>query len=133
MMKPTRVAALCLALAFLAGAVFGFVAHNVYAQRTTRGASSPKEYRERYIAKLRTDLTLSPEQVTQVTAILDQTGERFRELRERIDPDFEAIRQQQRQRIMAILTPEQQPKYQKILDEHRRRFEKERSSGKPAP
>ena len=122
-MKPTRIAALCLALVFVAGALFGFVAHSLYSERSAR-ASNPKEYRERYITKLQKDLSLTQDQVNQATAILDQTGERFREIRERMDPEFDTIRQDQRQRIMAALTPEQQPKYQQIVDEWRRQHER---------
>jgi Spy/CpxP family protein refolding chaperone len=122
MTKPTRMAALYLAVVFAAGALFGLVAHAVYSQRTTR-ASSPAEARQRYIAKLQRDLSLTPEQVSLVTAILDETGERFREIRSRMDPEFDAIRTQQRAKIMAILTPEQQPKYQRILEEWKRQRE----------
>ena len=125
MTKPTRIAAFYLAVVFLAGGLFGVVAHGVYTQKTAR-ASSPKEFRERYVAKLQKDLALTPEQVPQVTAILDQTGDRFRLVRERMIPEFDAIRQQQRVQIMALLNPEQQGKYQKILDEWRRKREQER-------
>ena len=138
MMKPTRIAALWLAMVFLAGALFGFVAHSFYADRTTladRAArpSNPKDFRERYLAKLKNELSLSPEQLDQVRAILDQTGQRFHELREqfhdKLEPEFETVRQMQRQRIMAVLTPEQQPKYQKIIEEQRRRHEKDKEKG----
>ena len=123
MMKPTRLAALFLAVVFVAGALSGYVAHTLYSQRTARAAPNPTQTRERYLARLSKDLALSPEQVTQVSAILEQTGQRMRELRERMEPEFEAIRMAQRQRIMALLTPEQQPKYQKILEEYRKRHE----------
>ena len=121
MTKTTRLAALWLTLVFLAGTLFGFVVHSFYSQRTARAGPNPKEFRERYIGRLHRELALSPEQLTQVTAILDQTGQRFQEIRDRMEPEFQAIREQQRQRIMAILTPDQQPKYQKIIEEHRRK------------
>ncbi|HYM11298.1 MAG TPA: hypothetical protein VEU62_11225 [Bryobacterales bacterium] len=120
-MKPARVAALWLAVVFLAGALFGVVAHTVYVQRTTRAAVNAREIRERYADRLKRDLLLSPEQHNQVSAILEQTSQHFRELRERIEPEFESLRQTQRQRIMAILTPEQQSKYQEIIEAHRKR------------
>lgn len=121
MMKPARIAALWLAIVFLAGALFGFVAHSVYVQRTARAAPTSKEMRERFAANLRRELSLSPEQYTQVAAILEQTSQQFRELRERMEPEFESLREAQHRRIMSILTPDQQPKYQKILEEHRRK------------
>ena len=109
MTKPTRIAALYLAAVFLAGGLFGFVAHGLYSQKTARAENrppNPREFRQRYLDKLHKDLALSPEQLTQVTAILDETGERFQDLRERMNPEFEAIRQQQRGQIQALLNPE---------------------------
>jgi len=132
MTRPTRLAALYLAVVFVAGGVFGVLAHGLYSQKTARASNppSPREFRERYVAKLQRDLSLTPEQVPQVTVILDQTGDRFRVVRERMIPEFDTIRQQQRAQIMALLNPEQQGKYQKILEEWRRRREQERGRGK---
>jgi len=124
MSKPTRLAALYLAVVFLAGSVFGFVAHTLYGQRSTSASVGPRtgpgDYRARYTAKLARELALSPEQLAQVTTILDETGDRFRQLRNRMDPEFDAIRQNQRSRLAALLSAEQQVKYTKILEEHDR-------------
>jgi Spy/CpxP family protein refolding chaperone len=133
MMKPTRVAALWLSVVFLAGAVFGFVAHSLYEPTRATSTSAPrdpKEHRDRYLTKLEKQLSLSPEQVTQVRSILDQTGQRFADLRERMEPEFEAARQSQRDRVMAILTPDQQPKYQQIIEENKRKHAADRAAGK---
>ncbi len=128
MTKPTRMAALYLGLVFVAGGLFGVVAYGLYSQKTAQAARAPnpKEFRERYVAKLQKDLSLTPEQMPQVTAILDQTSDQFREIREKMSPELDAIRQRQRAQIMTLLNPEQQGKYQKILDEWRRRHEQER-------
>jgi Spy/CpxP family protein refolding chaperone len=131
-MRPTRLAALSLAIIFLAGALFGFVVHSYYSQRTARAAANPQEFRVRYITRLQKDLALSPEQLAQITAILDDTSQHFREIRERMEPEFEALRVAQRQRIMAVLTPEQQPKYQKILEEHRKKQREKAASANPS-
>jgi len=129
MTRPTRIAALYLAVVFVAGTLFGFVAHGLYRQQTTRANRDPRQFLEEYVAKLQRDLSLTSDQLMQVTAILDQTGERFREIRKRMDPEFDAIRQQQRQQIKALLNPDQQVKYQQILDEWQRNREK-RGRGK---
>jgi Spy/CpxP family protein refolding chaperone len=132
MTKPTRLAVLYLAVVFVAGGLFGFMAHGLYSQRSARAAPRPtqKEFRDRYVSKLQNDLALTAEQTTQVITILDETNERFRELRNRMDPEFDAIRSQQRQRIMALLNPEQQAKYQQILEEWRKQREKRGSGGR---
>jgi Spy/CpxP family protein refolding chaperone len=119
-------AVLYLAVVFVAGGLFGFVAHGLYTQTTTRAEirpPDPKQFRERYLDKLERELSLSAAQRTQVAAILDQTGDRFRELRERMNPEFAAIRQQQRQEIRALLSPEQQGKYQKMLEDWEKRHQ----------
>ena len=124
MMKQKRLALLYLSAVFLAGAVFGTVAHGLYVQHTAQASSqpsSPQEARERYVARLKKDLALTPEQLAQVIASSEETGRRFQQMREKMAPDFAAIREDHRQRMMAILTPEQQPKYQKIVEEHQRR------------
>ena len=132
MMKPTRIAAMWLAVVFLAGALFGFVANTFYSQRTARASTSnPRESRERFVARLQKDLALTPEQLAQVRAIMDQTGQRFREVREKMDRDSQTIREEHRQQILAILTPEQQPKYKQILEERRRRHEKAAAQSGP--
>ena len=128
MMKPTRLAAFWLAVVFVVGTLFGYVAHGFYSERTARAGGS-KDHRARILAKLQKELLLSPEQLAQVTAIFNQTHLRFEEIKGRMEPEFEAIRHEHRQRIMAILTPEQQPKYQKILgdlDASRRKREAEK-------
>jgi len=126
MVRPNRLAALYLAGVFVAGAVFGFVANSLYTMRAAapNRPGDPKQVREQYVSNLQKDLALTPEQLAQVTAILDDTNQRFRELREKMDPEFAAIRESQRQRIMALLTPEQQPRYQKVLEDHRLRRQK---------
>ena len=129
-MRATRLAALYLGIVFLAGAVFGLVGDRLY-QRTAR-AAGPQEFRQRFLDNLQRDLALSPEQLTQVTVILDETGQRFRELRERMAPDFQAIRDTKRERILAVLTPDQQSKYLKILEGARKQqHEKHRHLGGP--
>ncbi len=130
MMKPTRVAVLCLAGVFVAGALFGVVAHSVYSQRATAAATTnsptPKDLRARYLNRLDSRLTLTPAQREKISPILESSGDRVRELRDRIEPEFEAIRHNQRQEIMTLLTPEQQTEYQKLIEEQRRRREEQR-------
>ncbi|MBI3667331.1 MAG: hypothetical protein HY236_14080 [Acidobacteria bacterium] len=129
MMRQKRLAALYLGIVFLAGALFGSVAHGLYVQHTAR-ASSPRENRDRYVARLKKDLDLTPEQVTKVIAISEETGKQMQDMREKMAPDFAAIREAHRQRIMAILTPDQVPKYQKIVEEHQRRHAEHESQHK---
>ena len=130
MMKPTRIAVLCLAGVFVAGALFGVVAHSVYSQRVMAAPTNPatpKDIHARYLKRLDSRLSLTPAQREKISPILDGSGDRVRELRDRMEPEFEAIRHSQRQEILALLTPEQQTEYQKLVEEQRRRREEQRA------
>jgi Spy/CpxP family protein refolding chaperone len=69
------------------------------------------------------DLNLSSEQQNQIQAILNDTRARYAALHEKLDPEYEQVRQQGREHIREILTPEQRPKFEELLrqiDEDRR-------------
>jgi len=61
--------------------------------------------------KLRRDLSLTDDQVKSVSAILDETKNEYKALRTELKPRFEEPRQKARGRIRAVLTPEQQQKF----------------------
>ena len=84
---------------------------------------APAEYRMRLLNHLTEDLELDIEQRQQIAAILDEIGERYQSVREAIEPELEAIRRQRADRIMSVLYEDQQVKYEKILEERRRRRE----------
>ncbi len=117
-------AALWLAAVFVAGAVLGIAATRFHDGRPdARGSLSPREYRSQLLEKLSRDLGLDEGQQQQVEAILDEIGERFRAVREAIEPEFEAIRGERADRIMSVLDQGQRAKYQTILEERERRRE----------
>jgi Spy/CpxP family protein refolding chaperone len=70
------------------------------------------------------DLNLNPDQQNQIQAILNDTRARYAELHEKLDPEYEQVRHEGRQRIRQVLTPEQRPKFEELLrqiDEDRRK------------
>ena len=71
--------------------------------------------RGRIFNELTRDLTLTPDQQRQVQAILDDTRARFQAVYDQNRPQYDAIRQQGRNRIRAVLTPEQLPKFEEFL------------------
>ena len=106
-----------LLLVFLSGVVVGAVGHRLYTAREVRAVrrpASPDEYRRRYMEDMRTRLTLTEEQVRKVDAILDETRDRFR-------AEFKTIQDDQRQKIDAVLTPEQSAEYDKMQKEREER------------
>ncbi len=120
------VAALYLSVVFLAGGVFGFAASQFYAARVATadesgGPQTATEYRKNLVASLDHDLNLDDDQVSEILLILDDVGERWYQVRDAMEPEFEAIRQERAERIMAVLTPGQRLAYEQILEERRRR------------
>lgn len=80
------------------------------------------------VQQLKDDLQLSPDQAKQVDAIINDDWAKFRNLdaqrHAEWEPKYDQVRQQGRNSIRAILTPEQRPKFEaflKHLDEERQK------------
>lgn len=113
--------ALYLLLVFLSGAVVGVVGHNVYDARVKAAVRlSPEEYRQKYVEELRSKVSLNADQVRQLDQILDRTEDRYREIKSRFRPEMKAIHESQVSAIRAMLSPEQLPKYNEILEQRER-------------
>jgi Spy/CpxP family protein refolding chaperone len=77
--------------------------------------------------KMRRDLDLTEEQAASVRKILESTRDSYRELRGETRPRFDAIRQSARTRIRALLTPEQQQRFDaKVAEMDARRAAEEK-------
>src|SRR5437763_12351602 len=91
--------ALYLLLVFVSGVLvcaFGYRLYTVTAvSATSRVADSQQARRQRFIAELRSRLQLRPDQVQQVSTIVDDGRARVREIHKRIDPDLTALRREQ--------------------------------------
>ncbi len=133
MTRPSKgIVAFYLTLVFVAGSAFGFAVSQFYAARVasaeeTSHFQTAAEYRKGLVASLDEDLKLDDDQVSEILQILDDVGERWYQVRDAMEPEFEAIRQERAERIMAVLSPEQRLTYERILDERRHhREEKDR-------
>ncbi|HVG35698.1 MAG TPA: hypothetical protein VM911_21785 [Pyrinomonadaceae bacterium] len=60
---------------------------------------------------MKRDLNLNEQQSTEIRAILDQTRNDYRTLRAEVRPRYDQVRQNARTRIRALLTPEQQQRF----------------------
>src|SRR5665213_629643 len=136
-MKTTRwTVALYMALVFVCGGVVGAFAYRLY---TVSGVSAnvgprnPEEFRKRFMADLKSRLQLNDDQAAKLGAILDETRMRVRAARMTIEPELEKIRDDQRQRISELLSPNQQAEWQKILDERQRMRESKKNRTPPPP
>lgn len=125
-MRPRVKGALLLLLAFLLGTAAGGLGFGLYQVRA--GWRHPPRDSERarqfVLKRLTRDLDLRPEQQQQVEAILLETGQEFARLREEVGPRVRDIRGRSREKIRAILNPEQQAKFEALANEWERREER---------
>jgi Spy/CpxP family protein refolding chaperone len=68
-----------------------------------------------HMAMFTRDLNLNPDQQNQIQAILNDTRARYGGLHEKLDPEYEQVRHEGRERIRQVLTPEQRPKFEELL------------------
>ena len=122
--KARREAALLVAVVFLLGATLGAVGNHLWGARVLGMKSTSDPARLHGMADLSKQLQLTPEQQKEVAGITDDVRNRWKALYTPLDAEREQMRLQGRQKIRAILTPEQQPKYDAYLqrlDEQRKK------------
>jgi Spy/CpxP family protein refolding chaperone len=130
MSEPTvqQKASLWLAVVFILGAALGGVLGYAFAHRSYAAAPAQltaEQRRAQKRAQLVEEVGLTPDQQTQVVAILDQAQTEYKAIHAVSDPQIDAARQKSRERIRQILTPEQKPKFEEFLrkmDEERKRL-----------
>ena len=123
---------------FVIGFAAGALSLNLYQQMTSSDkARGPQHGPEFLIQRMNDKVGLTSDQQEQIRKILDETNEKYREIRTELEPrlkDFEprfnAVREQSRDRIRALLTSEQLPKYEKMIEERDRMREQEKERNK---
>jgi len=114
-------AGILVAVVFILGMILGGVGARYWELRVS-GDRTGSRHAE-IMKRLTHDLSLSEDQQTKVNAIVDDVHSKFRALDAEHRPEYDAIRAEGRQRICAVLTPEQQPKFDEFahhLDEERK-------------
>jgi Spy/CpxP family protein refolding chaperone len=114
---------LAVVVVFILGCVTGISLDSVYRLRTgDRPEKRGKGNKDDMFERMKRDLDLNEQQATQIRAILEQTREEYRQLRSEVRPRYDAARQNARTRIRALLTPEQQQKFDaKVAERDARR------------
>src|SRR5215213_4865764 len=123
---------------FVIGFAAGALSLNLY-QRFTNPAS-PKDSDDRtgiLIQKMNQRMDLTSDQQNRIREILTATGKKYLELRKEMEPrikDFEprfnAVRQQQRDEIRALLNEKQLPRFEEMVQEQDRLREQEKEKSK---
>lgn len=107
------------ALGFIAGAL---TLNLYYANRSGSFSRSGRHRLDRVIEQL----NLNQEQREQIDKVLKDARSEFRAIYKESEPKISEIRKQVRDRIEAVLTPEQQEQFKKIMDERERSHRKRR-------
>jgi len=112
--------------AFSLGVLTGILAMNLVPHRPPSAAPGPGGV----LDELAREVKLDAGQRTQVEQILAETRQKFEALQDQTRPQFNEIRQASRTRIRAVLTPEQQARYDEWNRKRdARRQQREKSQG----
>jgi Spy/CpxP family protein refolding chaperone len=119
---------LVLIAVFVLGCVTGVALTGLYRSRASSGTESRERAMHERFEKMRTELHLSDQQTTAVRTILDETRNEYRALRTQLRPRFEEPRMKARSRIRALLTPEQQQKFDAMVAKQDAQHDEEQKS-----
>lgn len=120
---------LVLVVVFVLGCVTGAALTGLYRSRASgdRPEARERAMRERF-EKMRRELGLTDQQTTAVRAILDETRNEYRALRTELRPRFDEPRLKARTRIRALLTSEQQQKFDAMAAQQDAKHDEEQKS-----
>jgi hypothetical protein len=124
--------ALYVGLVFASGILAGAYGHR-FADVTTVSADArrnPEEFRKRLVAEMKSRLSLSTDQLTQLNDVLDSTRVEFQNTRDSIEPALAKIREQQHERILEILKSDQRAEYEKMRQERDKQSRQDGSSSR---
>jgi Spy/CpxP family protein refolding chaperone len=128
--NPRQKAALWVGLVFLLGAALGGTLGYVFARSSYAAAPaqlSDDVKRHQKVERLTQELGLSADQQQQLDAIIADVQGQMKTIRQSSEPQLDEVRQRGRDRIRAILTAEQKPKF----EEHLRKIDEERKTNPP--
>jgi Spy/CpxP family protein refolding chaperone len=124
---------LAIAAIFALGCATGAFLDSAYRLRAgaaRHGARGGKRDPAHAFEKLQRELNLDERQAAEVRRILDETRDEYRTLRSETRPRFDAIRESARTRIRAVLTPEQQQRFDaRVAEMDARRKDEEKKGG----
>src|ERR1700692_2473248 len=114
--KTRREAAFLVIIVFALGVLLGGLGTHLWGERVWGHQTAPKS-RDAIIARLTHEGDLTPDQQKQVTVIVDDTRAQWKALYAPVDAQKEQIRQQSREKLRALMTPDQKPKLEAFFHE----------------
>jgi hypothetical protein len=131
-MPKSRLSAfLSLLLVFLSGSLVGVFAYRLYSVNTVqsndpRKRPDPEEMRKRLLSEMRDRVKIDDQQVIQYNKILDEMRDQFDQLHKKANAETQALREQQAEKVNAMLREDQRPLYSQVRAEHAERERKRR-------
>lgn len=119
-------------IGLIGGAVLTAVGTHFYFHYCRDGkewADKPGYRQKRFLSKLDKKLKLTSEQRTKIEQILNEKHKKIQDLRGEVRPKFKALRESAQSEIRAVLTAEQQTKFDELIQKHEKWMEKKRSRG----
>jgi uncharacterized membrane-anchored protein YhcB (DUF1043 family) len=101
---------------FILGCVTGAAVSGLYLSSAEKNqqAISIRETNQ-YFETLKSQVNLTPEQVEKMAAILDQMRNNYKSVCAEVKPRYYTVREDARIKMRALLTPEQQQSFDKIV------------------
>jgi uncharacterized membrane protein len=107
-----------LLVVFALGGVTGAALDGLYRLRAStepQMMAPPMRDTDAYFDTLKRELTLSDEQATAMRAVLDRTREDYKAVCAEVRPRYDVVRERARGQMRALLTAEQQPRFDAIV------------------
>jgi len=125
---------------FAAGVVTGGLTVNLRKQpahskgtvAVKKPVAMPRELRE-LSRRMQAELDLTPEQRERIEAIIHDSQERVKALRDEVGQKTSEEFREMRQKIRSELTPEQRKKFAEIMQRHDERNKRDERTGRPSP
>jgi hypothetical protein len=112
------------ALLFICGAAVGALANHLYEARSVAAKNADSD-RQHYINEMEAKLKLTPAQVNELQAIMDDTKAKVKAVRDAYHPQMLKVKAEHIARVKSILTPSQVPVYEQLVADRERRAAKE--------
>jgi Spy/CpxP family protein refolding chaperone len=133
--ESRRLAGLWLAVVFILGAGIGGVFTYTLTHRSVVAAPgappafSEAERRAKRVAEMTREVGLTDEQSAKVDAIIHAAHDEMKAVRDKAEGDVESLRAKARDQMRTLLTPEQKPKFEAMVE--RMDAERKKQQGPP--
>jgi hypothetical protein len=119
-MNSQRKAWIAFLIVFALGGVTGASLDGIYRLRASANKANPAvtvsiRDTDAYFETLKRELTLSEDQATSMRAVLDRTRDDYKAVCADVRPRYDVVRERARGQMRALLTADQQPRFDSII------------------